>query len=81
MIFKDRFKDKVMILTGYARGIGRATALRAAQEGAKMVLADRLEEQGEETLKMIRDAGGEGIFLPLDLSIEENAQTLVQHAV
>ena len=81
MIFKDRFKDKVMILTGAARGIGRATALRAAQEGAKMVLADRLEEQGEETLKMIRDAGGEGIFLPLDLSIEENAQTLVQKAV
>ena len=81
MIFKDRFKDKVMILTGAARGIGRATALRAAQEGAKMVLADRLKEQGEETLKMIRDAGGEGIFLPLDLSIEENAQTLVQKAV
>ena len=47
MIFKDRFKDKVMILTGAARGIGRTTAIRAAQEGAKMVLADRLAEEGE----------------------------------
>ena len=41
MIFRDRFKDKVIILTGAARGIGRATALRAAREGAVMVLADR----------------------------------------
>lgn len=81
MIFKDRFKDKVMILTGAARGIGRATALRAAQEGAIMVLADRLEEQGDETLKMITDAGGEGIFIPVDLSVEENAKLLVRKAV
>ena len=36
MIFKDRFKDKVMILTGAARGIGRATAVREAEEGAKL---------------------------------------------
>ena len=81
MIFKDRFKDKVMILTGAARGIGRTTAIRAAQEGAKMVLADRLAEEGEETLAMIRQAGGEGIFIPLDLSEEENARILVKKAV
>ena len=55
MIFKDRFKDKVMILTGAARGIGRTTATRAAQEGAKMVLADRLAEEGEETLAALRN--------------------------
>ena len=81
MFFKDRFKDKVMILTGAARGIGRTTAIRAAQEGAKMVLADRLAEEGEETLAMIRQAGGEGIFIPLDLSEEENARILVEKAV
>ena len=81
MIFKDRFKDKVMILTGAARGIGRKTAIRAAQEGAKRVLADRLAEEGEETLAMIRQAGGEGIFIPLDLSEEENARILVEKAV
>ena len=81
MIFKDRFKDKVMILTGAARGIGRATAVRAAEEGAKLVLADRLAEEGEETLRMIREKGGEGIFLPMDLSQEENGEKLVQKAV
>ena len=62
MIFRDRFKDKVIILTGAARGIGRATALRAAREGRVMVLADRLKEQGEETLQLIKDAGGKGSF-------------------
>lgn len=81
MIFKGRFQDKVMILTGAARGIGRATALRAAQEGAKLVLADRLAEQGQETLDLIKEAGGEGIFLHLDLSVEEQAKELVQKAV
>lgn len=44
-IYPNRFKDKVMIITGSARGIGTATALRAAQEGAKLVLADRLEKK------------------------------------
>ena len=81
MIFKDRFKDKVMILTGAARGIGRTTALRAAQEGAKLVLADRLADEGEETLAMIRQEGGEAIFIPMDLSVEDNAQLLVEKAV
>ena len=39
--FEDRFKDKVMIITGYATGIGRATAIRASKEGAKLVLVNR----------------------------------------
>ena len=41
--YPNRFKDKVIILTGAARGIGEATAIRAAKEGAKLVLADRLK--------------------------------------
>ncbi|MFQ9703289.1 MAG: SDR family NAD(P)-dependent oxidoreductase [Enterocloster clostridioformis] len=43
--YPNRFKDKVIILTGAARGIGEATAIRAAKEGAKLVLADRLKEE------------------------------------
>lgn len=81
MFFKDRFAGKVMILTGAARGIGRATAIRAAKEGAKLVLVDRLNDEGEETLRLVKEAGGEGIFLCLDLSVEESSKIMVEKAV
>lgn len=81
MIFKERFKEKVMIITGAARGIGKATAIRAAQEGAKVILVDIRKEQGEETLEAVIKNGGEGIFLNLDISIEENAKKMVETAV
>ncbi|MGL4337257.1 MAG: SDR family NAD(P)-dependent oxidoreductase, partial [Turicibacter sp.] len=79
--FEGRFEDKVMIITGAARGIGRATALRAAKEGAKVVLVDRLKQEGEETLMMIQDNGGEAIFLNLDLSIEDAGEKMVQETI
>lgn len=77
----NRFKDKVMIITGAARGIGEATALRAAGEGARLVLADRLKDEGEYVLSQILGSAGEGIFLHLDLSEEGSAQKMVQAAV
>ena len=80
-IYPNRFKDKVMIITGSARGIGTATALRAAQEGAKLVLADRLEKAGGQVLDQLKALGGDAIFLHLDLSEEEDAAKLVQAAV
>lgn len=46
-----RFQDKVMIVTGAARGIGKVVALKAAEEGAKLVLADVNEKVGKETLQ------------------------------
>lgn len=79
--FENRFKDKVMIITGAARGIGRATALRAAKEGAKLVLVDRLKEDGEATLKMVAENGGEALFLNLDLSQESACQEMVRKTV
>ena len=81
MFFQNRFQDKVIILTGAARGIGRATAIRAAQEGAKLVLVDRLEKEGNETLEMVKQVGGEAIFLLLDLSLEESAKIMVEKTV
>ncbi|MEG1494617.1 MAG: SDR family oxidoreductase [Gordonibacter sp.] len=80
-IFPGRFDGKVMIITGAARGIGKATALRAAAEGAKLVLADRLREEGDATLAEVQAIAPDAVFLPLDLSIEENAEALVACAV
>ena len=54
-IIKDRFKDSVMVVTGAAGGMGKAMAIRAAKEGAKLVLADRKEEMSKETLKEIKE--------------------------
>lgn len=74
MYYKNRFKDKVMIITGAASGIGRETAIRAALEGAKVVIVDKDKIKGEETLAAIKSKGKEAIFLNLDISIEENAK-------
>lgn len=79
--YADRFKNKVMIITGAARGIGRATAIRAAKEGAKVVIVDRLKEEGEETLKMVTDNGGEAIFLNLDLSLETACMEMIEKTI
>lgn len=79
--FKDRFRDKVMIITGSARGIGLAAAIRAAQEGAKLVLVDRLKEEGQNAHQKILELGGEAIFLNLDISIEKNAEQMVNETI
>lgn len=81
MLFNGRFEGKVMIVTGAARGIGKATALRAAAEGAQVVLADIRKEEGEAVLAEILKNGGDAIFLNLDVSVEENANKMVQEAV
>ncbi len=76
-----RFSGKVMIVTGGARGIGAATASRAAEEGAKVVLVDRLKKEGEETLAQITSLGGDAIFLHLDLSEEEASKEMVARTI
>ena len=53
-----RLKDKVAIITGGGQGIGKAIAVRFAQEGAAVMLAQRTLAKVEETAKEIRDAGG-----------------------
>ena len=78
--FAGRFEDKVMIVTGGARGIGKETAIRAAKEGAKVVVVDKLKE-GTEVVKNIVDNGGDAIFLELDLSNEENCKSMVEQTV
>jgi NAD(P)-dependent dehydrogenase (short-subunit alcohol dehydrogenase family) len=72
---------KVAIITGAGSGIGRATALLFAQEGAKVVVADINDDAGKETLKMIKDRGGEAVFVHADVSRSEDVKNMIKKAV
>ncbi len=72
-----RLRDKVAIITGGASGIGRATSELFAREGARVVVADYNEKAGEETVTAIRQAGGEAIFVRVDVSDWAHVQRLV----
>ena len=63
-----RLKEKNALVTGAAQGIGRSVCARFAEEGAKVLVVDMNEEGGEETARLIRDAGGEALFHKADVS-------------
>ena len=72
---------KVAIITGAASGIGRATSQIFAREGAKLLLADVQEDGGNETVKMVKDAGGTAIFMKVDVSKWADVEAMVAKAV
>lgn len=74
-------RDKVAIVTGASSGIGRATALALAREGAKIVAADLNRDGGDETARLVRDQGGDAIFVLSDVSRPDDAESLVKEAV
>ena len=76
-----RLKGKVAVITGGGSGIGRATAELFAREGAKVVVADYKAEIGRETVRAIKDAGGEALFVEVDVSDSAQVQRLVQSAL
>lgn len=65
-----RLKDKVMVVTGGASGIGQATALLCAHEGAKVIIMDITEADGIETERKLREQGGDGGFIRADVTRE-----------
>ena len=75
------FEGKVALVTGGGIGIGRATAIAFAREGAKVVIGNRNAERGEEVVDEIRSAGGEASFFRTDVSVEDDVKALVDHAV
>lgn len=81
MIFPDRFKNKVAIVTGGAMGIGACCAIDLAVEGASVVVADCEDAAGRETVKKITDAGGKAMFIRADLMKEEDNIAMVKAAV
>lgn len=73
--------NRVAIITGGARGIGRAMALRFAEEGCRIVIADLREEEAGETLRQISERKSEGIFVRCDVSKYTQIQKMIQRAI
>lgn len=76
-----RVDGKVALITGGGSGIGRATALLFAREGAKVVVADYNAESGERAVKTIKDAGGVAIFHAADVSNPQDVDALMHKVV
>lgn len=79
--FPGRFAGKTLLVTGGARGIGRAVCLRAAREGAQVVVADIVHELGEQTATLIGEGGGSAVFVPTDVRSDADCAHMVRVAV
>jgi 3-oxoacyl-[acyl-carrier protein] reductase len=74
-------KDKVAIVTGGARGLGKAYCLRMAEEGAKVVVADILEKEAEEAASEIKAKGGTAIAMRADVTDEKSTLKMAEETV
>jgi NAD(P)-dependent dehydrogenase (short-subunit alcohol dehydrogenase family) len=76
-----RLAGKVVVITGGARGIGRAAAECCAADGAAVVIGDQLGDQGTATVAAIDASGGRATFVPTDVTSEEDCRRLIATAV
>lgn len=73
--------NKVALVTGGTSGIGRTSAIAFARAGAKVVVAGRREEEGNETIRLIREAGSDGLFVKADVAQEADVKALITATV
>ncbi|MEH1835757.1 MAG: SDR family oxidoreductase [Nostoc sp.] len=76
-----QFEGKVALVTGASSGIGRATAIAFASAGSKVVVASRRLAESEETVRLIKETGGEAIFVKTDVSNAAEVEALVNKTV
>ena len=69
---------KVGLVTGGTSGIGRETSVLFAKAGAKVVVAGRRDKEGQETIELVRAAGGDGLFVKTDVSKGSEVEALIQ---
>ena len=74
-------EGKVALVTGGSSGIGRSSALAFISEGAKVVIADIDIEGGKETMNLIQEAGGESMFVEVDVSHKSEVEEMVRQAI
>jgi NAD(P)-dependent dehydrogenase (short-subunit alcohol dehydrogenase family) len=79
LIMEKPFKNKVALVTGGSFGIGRATAIAYAKKGARVVIADWVEDN--ETLNEIKASGGEAIFVKCDVSQSDDVKAMVDKTI
>lgn len=72
---------KVAIVTGGSSGIGRATAIELARQGAKVVVAARRESEGEETVQQVKAAGSDGFFIKTDVTKAADIDALINRTL
>ncbi|MDO9211162.1 MAG: glucose 1-dehydrogenase [Deltaproteobacteria bacterium] len=76
-----RFRGKVVLITGAGVGIGRAAAVRFGKEGAKVAINSLTPTNGQETLRLLQEARGQGIYIQGDVSITADARRIVEETV
>lgn len=73
--------DRIAIVTGSGQGIGQRVALELAKRGAKIVTNDIAEDRANETLKLVREAGSDGLAITADVSNAEQVEALVKQVI
>src|SRR5260370_2658205 len=76
-----RLKDKIALITGGTSGIGEATALLFAKEGAKVAITGRSQPRGAALVEQIRKANGEAVFVPTDVSVTAECESAVNQTL